>query len=92
MLLTLLLIEVLLIGLAFYWGFGWRMADNLLVKLPVPLWCELAFDVAFSAWLAWLGHSVLIVAAYAATHCFVGGLLISAWARGVEAKTWGGEK
>ena len=54
--------------------------------------CRYVLANGWFVWLAWLGHSVLIVAAYAATHCFVGGLLISAWARGVEAKNWGGEK
>jgi hypothetical protein len=85
--LAMLFVEVLLFGMACHFGFGQKMADNLLKAFPVPLWCELAFDLAFTAWLVWLGHEWLTVAAYAATSCISGGVLVSAWARGVEADT-----
>lgn len=57
MLLTLLLIELLLIGLAFYWGFGWRMADHLLVNLPVP--CGVSWRSTLRSRHGWCGSVTL---------------------------------
>ncbi len=65
--LAMLFVEVLLFGLACRRGFATKMGDHLLEAFPVPLWCELTFDVAFTAWLVRFGHCWLIVEAYAAT-------------------------
>lgn len=87
----LLVVEVVVVGMGWRLGKQTVMADRMLQEFPVPLWCELAYDVAFTAWLVWLGHSWVTVAAYAATSGISGVMLIGALARRVEAESWGGE-